>query len=79
MPEYYDPSYVESAWDDWWPKEQFFKVDLKEALKVPREKRFIRLLPPPNATGSLHLGHALMTAIEDTITRYKRLKGFVPL
>ena len=68
LPEYYDPSYVESAWDDWWQKEQFFKVDLKEALKVPREKRFVMLLPPPNVTGSLHLGHALMTAIEDTIT-----------
>jgi len=79
LPEYYDPSYVESAWDDWWQKEQFFKVELKEALKVPREKRFVMLLPPPNVTGSLHLGHALMTAIEDTITRYKRLKGFVPL
>ena len=79
LPEYYDPSYVESAWDDWWQKEQFFKVDLKEALKVPREKRFVMLLPPPKITGSIHLGHAFMTAIEETITRYKRLKGFVPL
>ena len=37
------------------------------------------ILPPPNVTGSLHLGHALMGAIEDTIVRYKRLKGYVSL
>ena len=54
-------------------------MDLKEAQKVPRDKRFVMVLPPPNVTGSLHLGHALMGAIEDTITRYKRLKGYVSL
>ena len=37
------------------------------------------ILPPPNVTGSLHLGHALMGAIEDTIIRYKRLKGYTSL
>jgi valyl-tRNA synthetase len=37
------------------------------------------LLPPPNVTGSLHLGHAMMGAIEDTITRYKRMKGYTSL
>ena len=79
FPENYDPSYVESAWNAWWQKEGFFKVDLKEAQKVPRDKRFVMVLPPPNVTGSLHLGHALMGAIEDTITRYKRLKGYVSL
>ena len=79
FPENYDPSYVESAWNAWWQKEGFFKVELKEALKVPREKRFVMVLPPPNVTGSLHLGHALMGAIEDTIVRYKRLQGYVSL
>ena len=79
FPEYYDPSYVESSWNAWWQKENFFKVDLKEALKKPRDKRFVMLLPPPNVTGSLHLGHALMGAIEDTIIRYKRLKGYISL
>ena len=79
FPENYDPSYVESAWNAWWQKEGFFKVDLKEALKKPRDKRFVMILPPPNVTGSLHLGHALMGAIEDTIVRYKRLKGYASL
>ena len=75
FPEYYDPSYVESAWNSWLQKEGFFKVNLEDAKKKPRDKRFVMVLPPPNVTGSLHLGHALMGAIEDTIVRYKRLKG----
>ena len=54
-------------------------MDLKDALKKPRDKRFVMILPPPNVTGSLHLGHALMGAIEDTIVRYKRLQGYVSL
>ena len=37
------------------------------------------LLPPPNVTGSLHLGHALLLSIEDTITRWKRMQGCVTL
>lgn len=60
-------------------KRIFFKVDLEEAKKNPRDKRFVMLLPPPNVTGSLHLGHAMMGAIEDTIIRYKRLKGYIAL
>ena len=79
FPDNYDPSYVESAWNAWWQKENFFKVDLQEGKNKPRDKRFIMLLPPPNVTGSLHLGHAMMGAIEDTIIRYKRLKGYTSL
>jgi valyl-tRNA synthetase len=75
----YDPAYVESAWDAWWEKKKFFQVDVEEAKKVPRDKRFIMLLPPPNVTGSLHLGHTLMGAIEDSITRWRRMKGYVSL
>ena len=75
----YDPQYVESAWDAWWTKKKFFEVDLEKAKSVPRDKRFIMILPPPNVTGSLHLGHTLMGAIEDSITRWKRLKGYVTL
>ena len=79
MPESYDPSYVESAWDAWWQKKNFFKTDVNEAKQKPRDKRFIMILPPPNVTGSLHLGHTLMGAIEDAIVRYKRLKGYSAL
>ena len=79
LPENYDPSYVESAWNAWWRKEGFFKVNLEDAKKKPRDKRFVMILPPPNVTGSLHLGHTLMGAIEDAIIRYKRLKGYASL
>ena len=47
FPDTYDPSYVESSWYAWWQKEDFYKVDLKEAQKLPRDKRFIMLIPPP--------------------------------
>jgi valyl-tRNA synthetase len=79
MPPSYDPTYTECAWDDWWIQKKFFEVNLEEAKKLPRDKRFIMLLPPPNVTGSLHLGHTLMGAIEDSITRWKRMKGFSSL
>jgi valyl-tRNA synthetase len=79
MPESYDPTFTESAWDDWWIQKKFFEVNPQEAKKLTRDKRFIMLLPPPNVTGSLHLGHTLMGAIEDSITRWKRMKGFCSL
>jgi len=75
----YDPTQVEFAWDAWWYKRNFFHVSASEALKMPREKTFVMLLPPPNVTGVLHIGHTLMAAIQDTITRYKRMKGFFSL
>ena len=79
MPKEYDPSYVEAAWDAWWTKKKFFSVDVENAKNVSRDKIFVMLLPPPNVTGSLHLGHTLMGAIEDSITRWKRMKGYVSL
>lgn len=75
----YDPSYVESAWDAWWAKKKFFEVDIKNCRDIPRDKKFVMLLPPPNVTGLLHVGHTLMGAIEDSITRWRRMKGYVSL
>lgn len=43
--------------------------------KLPSKGRFVMVIPPPNVTGSLHLGHALTNAIEDAITRWHRMKG----
>ena len=75
----YNPTEVEFAWDAWWYKREFFRVEASEALKFPKEKTFIMLLPPPNVTGVLHIGHTLMAAIQDTIIRYKRMKGLFAL
>lgn len=75
----YDPAAVESAWDAWWTKQKLFEVTAEKAKTFPKEKRFVMLLPPPNVTGQLHLGHTLMGAIEDSLTRWKRMNGYCAL
>jgi valyl-tRNA synthetase len=81
MLEAYHPSAVECAWGDWWEKSGFFGCDARKALerRAPEDERFIMVIPPPNVTGSLHLGHALTAAVEDTLTRWHRMKGHVTL
>ncbi|KAJ7803219.1 tRNA synthetases class I-domain-containing protein [Mycena olivaceomarginata] len=55
----YNPIAVESAWYDWWQKEGFFKPQFTADGKVKPEGVFVIPAPPPNVTGSLHIGHAL--------------------
>lgn len=74
FPDAYSPQYVEAAWYSWWEKEGFFKPEYGRKENNPRGQ-FIMVIPPPNVTGSLHLGHALTNAIEDAITRWHRMKG----
>ncbi|VVA98459.1 unnamed protein product [Arabis nemorensis] len=71
MAKQYSPAAVEKSWYAWWEKSGFFKADVKSS-KPP----FVMLLPPPNVTGALHIGHALTSAIEDTIIRWKRMSGY---
>jgi valyl-tRNA synthetase len=76
FPASYQPAYVESAWQLYWEKAGFYKArppQLGEDGK-PKEN-FVMVIPPPNVTGSLHLGHALTIAIEDTLTRWHRMQG----
>jgi len=77
FPDTYSPRYVESAWYSWWSKEGFFKPEANcPDLTKPNPKgQFVMMIPPPNVTGSLHLGHALTTAVEDSITRWHRMHG----
>ncbi|KAJ7714328.1 tRNA synthetases class I-domain-containing protein [Mycena olivaceomarginata] len=70
----YNPIAVESAWYDWWQKEGFFKPQFTADGKVKPEGVFVIPAPPPNVTGSLHIGHALTTAIQDTLIRWARLR-----
>ncbi|KAJ9589234.1 hypothetical protein L9F63_027980, partial [Diploptera punctata] len=77
MPDSYSPQYVEAAWYSWWEKEGFFTPEYGErniSEQNPKGK-FVMVIPPPNVTGSLHLGHALTNAVEDAITRWHRMKG----
>jgi len=75
----YDPLAVEDAWNAWWEKKGFFTPDAAKSKGAKDFKRFIMVIPPPNVTGSLHLGHTLTCAIEDALTRWHRMCGNVAL
>ena len=75
----YDPEAVEAGWQDWWEAAGFYKGHPDAALGRPAEEKFVMVIPPPNVTGSLHLGHALTAAVEDTLTRWHRMKGHATL
>jgi valyl-tRNA synthetase len=66
----YNPIAVESAWYEWWLAEGFFKPQLTREGKPKPEGVFVIPAPPPNVTGSLHIGHALTTAIQDCLVRW---------
>lgn len=73
MPSGYHPKYVEAAWYAWWEKCGFFKPEY-HADHEEREK-FVIIVPPPNVTGSLHIGHGMMGSIEDALVRWHRMCG----
>ncbi|XP_063604194.1 valine--tRNA ligase-like isoform X2 [Penaeus indicus] len=80
LPAQYSPKYVEAAWNAWWKKEGFFKPEYGRNLDEPNPKgSFVMVIPPPNVTGTLHLGHALTNSIEDAICRWHRMKGYTTL
>ncbi|MBI5537172.1 MAG: valine--tRNA ligase [Deltaproteobacteria bacterium] len=73
MPKAYDPKDVEPRWYAFWIENNAFRAD-----PSPDDKRpvYVIPMPPPNVTGALHMGHALMTTIEDVLLRHKRMQGF---
>ena len=77
MAKAYHPRVVESSWQEWWEKSGFFHADAQKVIQG--KKAYSMVIPPPNVTGALHLGHALMLAIEDAIMRYKRMSGYETL
>jgi valyl-tRNA synthetase len=70
LPKQYDPSEVEPRWLRFWQENAFFHAD-DVAPAVP----YSITLPPPNVTGSLHIGHALGSTLQDVLIRWKRMKG----
>ncbi|GAC1339379.1 MAG: valine--tRNA ligase [Myxococcales bacterium] len=67
----YDPSTVESRWAAAWEERGLF-----HAQDVSDKPSFAIVLPPPNVTGSLHIGHALTATLQDILVRWKRMSGF---
>ncbi len=71
LPKQYDPSDVEPRWIRFWNENGFFHAE-ESSPTVP----FAITLPPPNVTGSLHMGHALGSTLQDILIRWKRMQGF---
>ncbi|KAJ3247662.1 hypothetical protein HDU78_003468 [Chytriomyces hyalinus] len=70
----YNPTQVEAAWYSWWEKCGYFEPELIDGKPRP-EGTFVISIPPPNVTGSLHIGHALTFSIQDTLVRWNRMLG----
>ncbi|XP_053523369.1 valine--tRNA ligase, mitochondrial isoform X4 [Artibeus jamaicensis] len=75
LPPAYSPRYVEAAWYPWWVREGFFKPEYQIKLPQATGETFSMCIPPPNVTGSLHIGHALTVAIQDALVRWHRMRG----
>lgn len=71
MPTKYDPQGIEQGRYDWWLKGKYF-----EAKDDESKKPYTIVIPPPNVTGKLHLGHAWDTTLQDILTRMKRMQGY---
>jgi len=70
MPKAYEPGKVEQKWYQFWLDKGYFKPRID-----PEKKPFVIIMPPPNVTGELHIGHALTATLEDIMTRWHRMKG----
>src|SRR6267142_976504 len=71
IPDRYEPAAVEERWYPEWDKRGYFRAD-PESTKPP----YCIVIPPPNVTGSLHMGHAFTMTLQDILTRTKRMDGF---
>lgn len=74
LPPRYNPQEVEDKWYKFWEEKGFFHAE-KDTAKKP----YCIVIPPPNITGILHMGHALNNTIQDILIRYKRMQGFSSL
>ncbi len=74
LPKVYEPQQVESSIYEMWMENDCFK-----ATPDPDKKPYSIVMPPPNVTGQLHMGHALDATLQDILTRYKRMQGYSAL
>ncbi|MCS6968875.1 MAG: valine--tRNA ligase [Cytophagales bacterium] len=71
IPKTYNPQEIESKWYSRWMQEGFFR-----SVPNPDKKRYCIVIPPPNVTGVLHMGHILNNTIQDVLVRRARMRGF---
>lgn len=74
----YNPKETEAKYYKIWEDRGYFEIDGNQAIQEAG-KNFAIMMPPPNVTGSLHIGHALTFTLQDIITRYKRMDGYKTL
>ncbi|HEX9014767.1 MAG TPA: valine--tRNA ligase, partial [Chloroflexota bacterium] len=74
MEKTYSPRAAEDRWYDWWESQGYFTPAIDDG-KEP----YTIIMPPPNVTGELHMGHALTNAVEDILIRWKRMSGYETL
>lgn len=74
----YNPKEIEEKYYRFWEESGYFEINGNEKIQKAN-KNFCIMLPPPNVTGSLHIGHALNHTLIDIIVRYKRMQGFKTL
>ncbi len=67
----YEPKETEKKWYEYWVSRKYFRADENSS-----KPRFSMVIPPPNVTGALHVGHALNNTLQDALCRYKRMQGF---
>jgi valyl-tRNA synthetase len=78
LPKAYDPATIEDRWAEYWVRERLFEVPTpQDSTSLP--PAFTLLLPPPNVTGRLHMGHMLNQTEMDILTRWHRMRGDLSL
>ena len=76
LPKVYEPQAVEQKIYAFWEQGNYFHAEVDRSKK---KKPFSIVMPPPNVTGQLHMGHALDCTLQDILTRYKRMQGYSAL
>ncbi len=72
IPSVYNPKVVEEKWYRFWLEKDYFKAK----NQFNKEKNYSIVIPPPNVTGSLHIGHALNNTLQDILIRWKKMQGY---
>ena len=67
----YESKQVDAKWYTFWNEKGFFKADPNSSKPA-----YCIVMPPPNVTGSLHMGHALVSTLQDILIRWKRMRGY---
>ena len=73
MEKRFEPASYEGKWQAWWDEQELYRCPTDPEGEGPNP--YCILIPPPNVTGKLHMGHALQSTLQDLITRWRRMRG----